>query len=1816
LIFLALTSFCKSYGQSCTIAGNSEVCDHTIETYYVTYSETAFTSYSWSLTGGGVILGDINLDSVSVSWNYSGPYGVQCDVFESGTFVTSCFFNVNVFPKPIKYLLEIEPQGWYSGELKNFCVGDTVTATLVDYSGENNSNFQYTWHVTGAGTNYSAESNQAFIEFIIEGEVAICVDIEIGNCSYTYCEDVQVHLTPDSVSFEIVAADTFNGSNTLCSSQDIYFMNTTPGDFANTTWLWTVYNGINTWTYHTRDLLFQFIDPGSYDITLQFSPYNGCSSDPITKTVEIEDLLPLPIGCPTTICFGDTAWYVVQTDCDSVKWEVSEEGSVLYQSGDSIQITWNNITGNDYGYIVVNGFGCDSQYCSSPSVVTVPLFPPDMVKIGEPTMICGNGISWYDELTPTPPGASYQWSLTKLDSLGGTVSLVNSTSERCYISVTDFIGVVQLDVEVSHPSLECVAFDTILVDIYGVSLRLPNSICYGSSLNANIKPPMDLNVRWEIYYEGSLVHVLTDDDSISISSEIISIPGAYTINAQILDSIQQPCGLEAVFTVNAPVTPIEEIHGSVKICPGQNEYYWVDGAEGVVHWSIQGGVFVPSSQPITGLMREVMWDDTSSVKSISAWRKVGSCYSDTITLFVEEYNVSDIMIFGDTTACSDGMSTFTVSFDGADNFIWSIDPPEIGSILPGEDSSEIIILWHYTPIPVDVTVSVIADDCFSSGMDATLNILVTPFDFQIVGDSIACAGDTLTFTSTALSASEWTWFINGDTAGNASQMTNIFDEPGQYLIELQSYSPNGCGADFLASHLVIVQGFNAPLLFADTIVQCPIDSTFSASLLTNYSSEGNYTFMWYLDNILLSGETNPILNITELGTYMVEVSDGICSRSAELVVLCDSISECQCDTAIEVSILEVDAHQFDCGRYSIEGDIMEFTNANPRYWRVPNVNGIGYRTLPIDVVGDLIKTNLLVEMPGLYQISLTGVCKSDGEQCPVRANDFLTIPLTTGIEYEIDCIGDGSTYYITIHDNSLLLATAQIDSREWLLNSVPFSDSLELSLIANAGDTIPVSLTLVDSSGYSCQKSINIFVPQQPELSFTTGFEGGCAQTISTFYPVLDSLAGNLAGLLWDFGDNSQSELINPVKVYAGTGMFEVTLIAETSFGCTVSVSDTVEIVENEIGGEIISLGQTCDASVILGFDQETGGTIVDYHWMPTNDTTSTINAMQADMFTLQVWDENGCTFITDPFMVSIVEPFDFSCLPMEASKCQGTGAYKLDECVNSEYKAMWYAIPNYTDTLSFPVSIGTAITGTYTIYLLAVDPVTKETCAEYSFVLNVNPSPSISLQTTLVSCDPFLAEVYETADQIVNWTNTNFPASSSIMVTDAKSYSAKITNEFGCFDDASVAVRDLLDVSAFDAGCRTECLDDIIAGLVIVNGIPDTFDYWEWRLNGSAVDFGTGAVDPLTITSLLIGNISLYVVRDSCSKETGNHYIEAIQCGNCPDSLIVAASTHELMPVFGDADCDEYVYYVEGTYIIPQGYIFCDSIPVFEGGYFVYDEFNYPLDPTYTTVNFSGHLYVTDMAAYMSNPGLVGEFMICDDSTGAMCPAKVTIQYRAPMNGMMCNFTHCLNCISCNNTFGQNVPVKSCMTLQFPTCYDDCDVNEYVLNIIKPDLTNPITLYSDTIVWDSNGINQDYCFEYILKYYHPTSPCYLVELESNCGHYCLSSICLDDLVPCYSIAPLQQGSKPTTLLQNELEVFPNPNNGDLVYLKAGNVTSGEAHVTIYSFDGAIAVSEDVSFNGQNASIQTNKLIQGIYVITVQDKTTGMRSTTRYVHMD
>lgn len=104
--------------------------------------------------------------------------------------------------KPTILLLDIFPFGWSEpGEFSilNFCVGDEITVTAQDRFPEPNPDYQYTWHITGAATDTSSSVNQAFIEFLDEGDVYICVDIQDANCISTYCRTVRAHAIPDSV---------------------------------------------------------------------------------------------------------------------------------------------------------------------------------------------------------------------------------------------------------------------------------------------------------------------------------------------------------------------------------------------------------------------------------------------------------------------------------------------------------------------------------------------------------------------------------------------------------------------------------------------------------------------------------------------------------------------------------------------------------------------------------------------------------------------------------------------------------------------------------------------------------------------------------------------------------------------------------------------------------------------------------------------------------------------------------------------------------------------------------------------------------------------------------------------------------------------------------------------------------------------------------------------------------------------------------------------------------------------------------------------------------------------------------------------------------------------------------------------------------------------------------------------------------------------------------------------------------------------------------------------------------------------------------
>jgi hypothetical protein len=111
--------------------------------------------------------------------------------------------------------------------------------------------------------------------------------------------------------------------------------------------------------------------------------------------------------------------------------------------------------------------------------------------------------------------------------------------------------------------------------------------------------------------------------------------------------------------------------------------------------------------------------------------------------------------------------------------------------------------------------------------------------------------------------------------------------------------------------------------------------------------------------------------------------------------------------------------------------------------------------------------------------------------------------------------------------------------------------------------------------------------------------------------------------------------------------------------------------------------------------------------------------------------------------------------------------------------------------------------------------------------------------------------------------------------------------------------------------------------------------------LPSDTIGLGVGGFDVFGVARLInlngdtISVRSLTAVLNTVDTVDNDFFLPVESC--CPDSLTAAFTSQEFMPVFGGNDCDELIYYVEGTILIPNGYIYCDSLPVFDYAYIIY---------------------------------------------------------------------------------------------------------------------------------------------------------------------------------------------------------------------------------------------------------------------------------------
>ncbi len=324
-IFISLMVSMATYAQIDTLCFGS-----TLENYSIT--PNVGSNYSWSVSGGGVILGSNTGTSIQVDWS-NAPLGLINNAITLTEELNGCeadqTLNVEIIDNPTPNL---------SASEMSICLGESVLLSAdAGYD-------TYNWNpssISGASSTYTPN---AITDDTFEVEV-----IGEGGCSTT--ESIEIEI------FELPLVEVSLSDSTICLGESIT-VSATSGFIAYT---WTNSNLSNDQTTLTPNL-------ADTEYSVSITDANGCeASDDVTLIInEITPIELLVNGSETTtICLGETIsldatdgfssydWvpavvigdngdYVPQNTSET-SYTVTSTDSEGCQSFDTINITINNL---------------------------------------------------------------------------------------------------------------------------------------------------------------------------------------------------------------------------------------------------------------------------------------------------------------------------------------------------------------------------------------------------------------------------------------------------------------------------------------------------------------------------------------------------------------------------------------------------------------------------------------------------------------------------------------------------------------------------------------------------------------------------------------------------------------------------------------------------------------------------------------------------------------------------------------------------------------------------------------------------------------------------------------------------------------------------------------------------------------------------------------------------------------------------------------------------------------------------------------------------------------------------------------------------------------------------------------------------------------------------------------------------------------------------------------------------------------------------------------------------------------------------------
>ncbi len=814
-----------------TITGSNIACIGSSASYSLPAWPGA--SYSWTLSGGGTILGNnTNTNSIAINWTTAGSYTLTCNYYDSAKECGGTgTLTVNVLP-----VASITGNN-------TFCAGSSTTLTTTGFTSS--------WSISPTGASITPSGTSATV-----------TSNTPGNYMVTATPTSPLACNAPTYAITVLPKPMLNpitGADSICKGQTyIYALSSnTLGTFN-----WSITNGTftNIGTFNDSIQVTWNNTGGPYLLSVtQIGNISGCISDPVNFTA-----YPYPVPVitgPINVCADAVVSYTI-TNMGNLpfNWFVTPGnlGTIISgQGSNTIQIKWHgsNSPGSS------NTVYLHADFCSDDSIA-ITINEPVLPVITATGTLCGGGVNLSVAATGT-----FSWSCTEhpitptqsntLSSLTGltlpghyTVSISNYNGTGCTVSATYFVP------DIGRPTASISASN--LVDY-----------CLPAVPNMNLVAAYTPGYQFQWYQAPATpIGGLTTNPVLPINT--LTAAGTYTFYC--------------VVTLNGCSVTSNTVTITIQNCPGGgtippcNGLLGISAITGCNPFTLNlfaappiGGTIVPGTTTISypNLLptsgNTTVTYDSVGYKQIRVCADIAlpgggttRCCKDTLVLVT----VASKFLANETCGVVTLTDLSTVIFPNTiSSYAWTngTNPGNFAVPVSSANFNNASLQNPVDTLKVTgsyiITQTITSGSCTVSSSD-TINVVVPNATFTA---NNSCVGTPINLSAVA-GFTSYFWDF-GDAATSYTQTTShAYAAPGVFTISLMVTNANGC-TDTVSQIVTI-----APAPTCTLTVSGPTTFCAGGSVVLQ-SCAGLTGYQWYNNGNAIPLETNQTFTALQTGNY-------------------------------------------------------------------------------------------------------------------------------------------------------------------------------------------------------------------------------------------------------------------------------------------------------------------------------------------------------------------------------------------------------------------------------------------------------------------------------------------------------------------------------------------------------------------------------------------------------------------------------------------------------------------------------------------------------------------------------------------------------------------------------------------------------------------------------------------------------------------------------------------------------------------------------------------------------------------------------------